>query len=67
MYSVEGVTPLRVTLEIVDEFFPVDNAHSAIDEAHAYWGVCAWWSRDGRVAQSCVAHCSAAHARQSRP
>jgi 7-keto-8-aminopelargonate synthetase-like enzyme len=24
-----------VTLEIVDEFFPADNAHSAIDEAHA--------------------------------
>jgi 8-amino-7-oxononanoate synthase len=36
VYSVDGtVTPLCMTLEIIEEFFPVDNANLVIDEAHA--------------------------------
>jgi hypothetical protein len=36
VYSVDGtVIPLRVTLEIIDESFPADNANLVIDEAHA--------------------------------
>jgi hypothetical protein len=36
VYSVDGtVTPLRVTLEIIDKSFPADNANLVIDEAHA--------------------------------
>ena len=39
--SVEATaTPLRATLQIVDEFFPADNTNLVIDEAHTT-GLCA--------------------------